>query len=105
MGPGGNAPPGRTFPPCGGTRTSGSGGARVARHDPKPSCAQCASFTDEPHELERIFAGMTALSSAYGSTRGRAGVCAVSERFHDPQPACGEFAPRAVATAAESAGR
>ena len=77
----------------------------MAPHDPTPTCAQCASFSDEPSEIERAFAGMTALSSAYGSTRGRAGVCAVSERFQDPQPACGEFVPRAAAAAAEGSGR
>lgn len=69
----------------------------MASHDSTPTCAQCASFSDEPHELERIFAGMTALSSAYGSTRGRAGVCALTERFHDPQPACSEFVSRRAA--------
>ena len=54
-------------------------------------------FEDQPGALERAFIGMTALSSAYGSTRGRAGVCASSGRFHDPGPACPEFAPRPAA--------
>ena len=66
----------------------------MARFEPTATCAQCILFHDEPGELERTFTGMTALSSAYGSTRGRAGVCAVSGRFHDPLPACLEFAPR-----------
>ncbi|HQU34479.1 MAG TPA: hypothetical protein PLB88_09200 [Thermoanaerobaculaceae bacterium] len=48
---------------------------------------------------------MTALSSAYGSTRGRAGVCAITERFQDPQPACREFMPRRGAGAAAGTGR
>ncbi len=71
-----------------------SRGGLVARCEPTATCAQCTLFEDEPSALERVLTGMSALSSAYGSTRGRAGVCAVSGRFHDPLPACLEFAPR-----------
>ena len=35
-----------------------------------------------------------ALSSAFGSTRGSAGVCEVEGRLRDPSPACSEFRPR-----------
>jgi hypothetical protein len=58
------------------------------------TCAECAEFVDDPGELEALFVGMTALSSAYGSTRGRAGVCRVSDTFLDPSPACPAFVRR-----------
>lgn len=65
------------------------------RSDPAArTCASCARFIDEPHELERQFRGINALSSAWGSTRGSAGICTVSGRFRDPSPACGDYSPR-----------
>ena len=58
------------------------------------TCAECAEFVDDPGELEASFVGMTALSSAYGSSRGRAGVCRVLDTFQDPSPACPAFVRR-----------
>ncbi len=58
------------------------------------SCAQCRHFCDDPQELESLFEGILILSSAYGSTRGRAGVCAIHQRFHDPEAACEDFVDR-----------
>ena len=55
------------------------------------TCAACRHFLDDPAELERVFVGIGALSSAYGSTRGRAGICRKDDSFHDPLPACSEF--------------
>ena len=74
-----------------------SRGDEVARFEPTATCAQCTLFEDDPGAIERAFTGMTALSSAYGSTRGSAGVCTVHGLFHDPRPACPEFAPRPAA--------
>jgi hypothetical protein len=62
------------------------------------TCAECAEFVDDAAELEALFVGMTALSSAYGSTRGRAGVCRVSDTFQDPTPACPAFVRRQQAS-------
>lgn len=59
------------------------------------TCRGCRHFMDDPAELERALTGILILSSTYGSTRGRAGICAVTGRFHDPIAACSEFAPRA----------
>jgi hypothetical protein len=58
------------------------------------TCAECAEFVDDAAELEALFVGLTALSSAYGSTRGRAGVCRVNDTFQDPSPACPAFVRR-----------
>jgi len=41
-----------------------------------------------------MFPGILILSSTYGSTRGRAGVCGIDQTFHDPEPACPEFDPK-----------
>jgi hypothetical protein len=59
-----------------------------------PTCSKCRYFRNDPAELEKMFPGILILSSAYGSTRARAGVCDIHERFHDPEPACPEFSPR-----------
>ena len=58
------------------------------------TCKSCRHFVDDPAELEKAFAGIGALSSAYGSTRGRAGICWMDDTFHDPIPACAEFETR-----------
>ena len=48
-------------------------------------------FVDDPDEIERVFTGIGALSSAYGSTRGRAGICLVDFGFRDPRGGCRDF--------------
>ena len=63
------------------------------------TCSECARFTDDPLALEALFVGMTALSSAFGSTRGDAGVCGIGDVFQNPVAACGEFLPRCEAEA------
>jgi len=55
------------------------------------TCAECRYFQDDPAALERSFPGILVLSSSYGSTRGRAGICAVRNTFQDPEVACREF--------------
>jgi hypothetical protein len=39
------------------------------------TCRDCIHFNNDPAWLERVFPGLNALSSAYGSARGEAGVC------------------------------
>jgi hypothetical protein len=58
------------------------------------SCRDCGHFLDDPQALEAEFAGLQALSSAYGSTRGQAGICLVDDTFRNPGPACPEFTER-----------
>jgi hypothetical protein len=60
-------------------------------------CSGCRHFLDDPRELERVFSGIIALSSAFGSCRASAGICAVDDRFHDPHAACPAFEPRETA--------
>ncbi len=74
----------------------------AANHDTLPSCPMtektcrdCDHFNDDPAFIEAQFPGMTALGSAYGSTRGPAGICRELGRFMDPMPAeqCESFTP------------
>lgn len=60
------------------------------------TCCSCRYFEDDPHRLEAALTGILALSSTYGSTRGRAGICSVRGTFQDPEPACPEFQPRSA---------
>jgi hypothetical protein len=63
-----------------------------ARRDEKlGDCTSCQLFVDDPEELEHALPGLTILSSARGSTRGRAGICLARHTFQDPEPACPEF--------------
>lgn len=67
----------------------------MPRRQKRPfGCTECQYFDDDPRSLERQLPGIQALSSAFGSTRGRAGICSCTQRFHDPQPACDAFLPR-----------
>jgi hypothetical protein len=66
-----------------------------SRRDEKlRDCTSCQLFVDDPDELEHALPGLTILSSASGSARGRAGICLARHTFQDPEPACPEFRPR-----------
>jgi len=56
---------------------------------PGASCRDCVHFEDDPARLEAALPHMEILSSAWGSTRGDAGLCRALGRFHDPIPAAG----------------
>ena len=58
------------------------------------TCKTCRHFCDDPFELEKLFPSILILSSTYGSTRGPAGICAIDQTFHDPEPACADFVSR-----------
>jgi hypothetical protein len=58
------------------------------------TCGLCLHFVNDPKLLERSFVGISALSSAFGSTRGQAGICLKESTFHDPEPVCLAFEPR-----------
>jgi hypothetical protein len=70
-------------------------------------CRHCRHFDDDPASLEARLPGITILGSAYGSVRGRAGICAVLSRFQEPVKAahCPHFAPREDAPPARGARR
>ena len=57
-------------------------------------CRTCRFFVDDPHQLEREFVGVLALSSTYGSTRGDSGICTILETFQYPLTDCSHYRPR-----------
>jgi hypothetical protein len=65
----------------------------ACRADASHDCLSCRLFVDRPEEIERALPGLTILSSASGSTRGRAGICLARQTFQDPEPACPHFRP------------
>ncbi|NJN63849.1 MAG: hypothetical protein HC882_02510 [Acidobacteria bacterium] len=68
----------------------------AARRAIPPDCRHCERFMDDPLVLEAQWVGISILSSTFGSTRGRAGICQVTDLFQDPAPACPHFVARAV---------
>ena len=58
------------------------------------TCAHCRHFVDSAEELERMWPGLTIVSSAAGSSRGSCGVCALDEVYLAPEPPCDRFEPR-----------
>ena len=47
----------------------------------------CAHFDDDPGRLEAEVPGILVFGSAYGTSRGHAGLCAKLDRFQEPIPA------------------
>ncbi|MEX1309451.1 MAG: hypothetical protein AB1Z65_03445 [Candidatus Sulfomarinibacteraceae bacterium] len=78
--------------------------SEALNHDESPAgstavltCRSCVHFDDDPARLEAEVPGILVFGSAYGSSRGHAGLCAKLGRFHDPIPAgaCPAFEKRA----------
>lgn len=55
------------------------------------TCRDCRYFNNDPAWLEKVFPGLNALSSAYGSSRGEAGVCSKRDLFLSPNKKCKYF--------------
>jgi hypothetical protein len=60
-------------------------------------CAACRHFDTDPARLERRLPGLSALSSAYGATRGRDGACLRHDRLVPPTSLCNQFIVRLTA--------
>jgi len=57
-------------------------------------CAACRHFDTDPERLERRVPGLSALGSAYGTTRGQDGACLHHDRLVPPTALCNQFAVR-----------
>jgi hypothetical protein len=57
------------------------------------NCRGCAHFCNDPAYLEAIFPGMSALSSAWGSTRAEDGLCRRHDRYLSADAGCSDFTP------------
>lgn len=66
----------------------------------KGHCISCVHFRNDPAFLERTFAGLTSLSSGYGSTRGDDGICLLHGRYLSASAFCIKFSNSRVAGAA-----
>jgi hypothetical protein len=56
-------------------------------------CRACAHFRNSPAFLESLFPGMSALSSAWGSTRAEDGLCLKHDRYLSADSGCNDFTP------------
>jgi len=57
------------------------------------TCWECKYFNNDPAWLEKVFPGLNALSSAYGSARGEDGVCSKRDLYLSPNKKCEYFKP------------
>ncbi len=55
------------------------------------TCRDCSYFNNDPAFLEKAFPGLNALSSAYGTARGEAGICSKRDIYLSPIKKCNYF--------------
>lgn len=58
------------------------------RGDGQPRCMICRFFRNDTEYLEAVFPGLTALSSAQGSTRADDGICIQHDRYVSATSSC-----------------
>ena len=58
------------------------------------ACAQCRYFLGDPAVVERVYRGLTAMSSGYASVRDRDGFCERHQLYLSARDGCGEFEDR-----------
>jgi hypothetical protein len=56
-------------------------------------CATCAHFRNDPAHLEAAFPGLSALGSAWGSTRADDGLCELRGIYLSSEGACERYRP------------
>jgi hypothetical protein len=66
-------------------------------------CSGCRNFRNDASFLEAAFPGLTALSSASGSTRSDDGICLLHDRYLAANSCCPEFSPQEKTHAGMSA--
>jgi len=64
--------------------------ARPAAHR---ACGSCLLFRNDAAYLEAAFAGLTSLSSAFGSTQSDDGICLLHDRVLSARALCPDFSP------------
>ncbi len=58
------------------------------------TCSQCSFFNNGSQFLEDSYAGLNALSSAWGCVRGDAGLCSLHDVYLFPRGTCEAFQDR-----------
>jgi hypothetical protein len=61
---------------------------------PRPACAACRHFMDDPAALERAFPGFSAMGSARASVRAGDGICERHGVYVSAHDGCGDFSAR-----------
>jgi hypothetical protein len=59
-------------------------------------CRSCRHFRNDAQYLEAAFAGLTSLSSAFGSVRSDDGICLRHDRYLSARSFCSDFSPAAA---------
>ncbi len=59
--------------------------------EPPPACRDCASFRDDPAEIEAALPGLSVFSSGSASVRSSDGLCLLHDRFVTAHSACPAF--------------
>ena len=62
----------------------------------KNECRSCRHFRNDAAYLEAAFAGLTSLSSAFGSVRSDDGICLRHDRYLGARSFCSDFSPMAA---------
>jgi len=65
------------------------------RRDAVPirECRACRHFRNDAKFVETAFPGLTAMSSAFGSTRADDGICLRHDRYLGARASCADFSP------------
>jgi hypothetical protein len=64
-----------------------------SEHRVPARCGNCRYFRNDAAYLERLFAGLTSLSSGDGSFRSNDGICLRHDRYLTAEAFCAEFTP------------
>jgi hypothetical protein len=56
-------------------------------------CRSCHHFRNDAASIEAAFAGLTSLSSAFGSVRSDDGICLRHDRYLSARSCCPDFSP------------
>ncbi|HUI96579.1 MAG TPA: hypothetical protein VLX44_12555 [Xanthobacteraceae bacterium] len=71
---------------------------------PLRECRTCRHFRNDAAFLEAAFAGLTSMSSGYGSVRAEDGICLRHDRYLRAHASCADHAPRVAERAGPAAG-
>lgn len=59
-----------------------------------PSCQHCVYFQNDPAYMEKIYPGLSILSSGYASVRHRDGVCDLHQIYLSASDVCPAYVPQ-----------
>ncbi|MHA4809527.1 hypothetical protein ACX0G9_15545 [Flavitalea flava] len=69
-----------------------------------PICQNCAYFQNDPAFIEKVYPGLTAMSSGFASVRDQDGFCNYNELYLSARDSCPGFAPCKIEVNQQKAG-